>query len=244
MARLSVNVDHVATIRQLRGTKYPDPVLAAYLAELGGADGITIHLRQDRRHIQDRDLFLLRQTVSTHLTLEMAPTEGMAQIALKALPDMVTLVPERSGENTTERGFNLEQEAPEVEPFIVKLQDAGIEVSLFVDPTETNIRIAAELGADFVELNTTYYAESDSFERELEELDRIEKAAFLAAKQKLGVAVGHALDYRNVANIAAIEAVEEFSIGHSIVARAVLVGMERAVREMKEIIEKAANSAK
>ncbi|MCD6418044.1 pyridoxine 5'-phosphate synthase [bacterium] len=236
MPRLSVNVDHIATLRQLRGTKYPDPVLAAYLAELGGADGITIHLRQDRRHIQDRDLFLLRQTVSTHLTLEMAPTEGMAQIALKALPDMVTLVPERSGENTTERGFNLEQEGGEIEPIVRKLQEGGMEVSLFIDPTETNVRIAGEISADFVELNTTFYAESEDFEKELEELDKIERAANLAVKQKLGVAVGHALDYQNVLNIAEISAVEEFSIGHSIICRAALVGMERATREMKELI--------
>ncbi|RKZ33544.1 pyridoxine 5'-phosphate synthase [bacterium] len=239
MSRLSVNVDHIATLRQLRGTKFPDPVLAGYLAELGGADGITIHLRQDRRHIQDRDLFLLRQTVSTHLTLEMAPTEGMLQIALKSLPDMVTLVPERSGENTTERGFNLEQEASEIDPILIKLQDAGIEVSIFIDPTETNIRIASEMGSDFVELNTTFYAECETFEKELEELDRIEKAAILAAKQKMGVAAGHALNYRNVVNVAAIKAIEEFSIGHSIICRAALVGMERATREMKDIIEKA-----
>ncbi len=239
MSRLSVNVDHVATLRQLRGTKFPDPVLAAYLAELGGADGITVHLRLDRRHIQDRDLYLLRQTVSTHLTLEMAPTEGMTKIALDVLPDMVTLVPERSGEDTTERGFNLEQEATDLEPVIRKLQEAEIEVSIFIDPTETNVRIAGELGADFVELNTTHYAEAESFEKELEELDRLERAANLAAKQKLGVAVGHALNYQNVVNVAAIEAVEEFSIGHSIVCRAVLVGMERATREMKELILRA-----
>ncbi len=240
MSRLSVNVDHIATLRQLRGTKYPDPVLASYLAELGGADGITIHLRQDRRHIQDRDLFLLRQTVSTHLTLEMAASEGMAQIAIKAMPDMVTLVPERSGENTTERGFNLEQESGEIEPIVRKLQESGIEVSIFIDPTETNVRVASELAADFVELNTTFYADSDDFEKELEELDRIERAANLAVKQKLGVAVGHAIDYQNVVNIAAIAAVEEFSIGHCIVCRASLVGMERATREMKELILQAA----
>jgi len=238
MSRLSVNVDHIATLRQLRGTKFPDPVLAGYLAELGGADGITIHLRQDRRHIQDRDLFLLRQTVSTHLTLEMAASEGMSQIALKALPDMVTLVPERSGENTTERGFNLEQEAGDLEQIIENLENGGVEVSIFIDPTETNVRIAAEINADFVELNTTFYAESDDFEKELEELDKIEKAANLSAKLKLGVAVGHALDYLNVVNIAAIQAVEEFSIGHSIICRAALVGLERATHEMKELIDK------
>ncbi len=239
MARLSVNVDHVASLRQSRGTKFPDPVFAAYLAELGGADGITIHLRQDRRHIQDRDLAILRQIVSTHLTLEMAPTEGMTQIALKVSPDMVTLVPERSGENTTERGFNLEQEQNEILPIVERLQSGNIEVSLFIDPTETNVRIASEMGVDFVELNTNFYAESDSFEKEIEELDKIERAANLGAKLKLGIAAGHALNYQNVANIAAIEALEELSIGHSIIARAVLVGMERAVREMKEIIVRA-----
>ena len=185
MSRLSVNVDHLATLRQLRGTRFPDPVLGAYLAELGGADGITTHLRQDRRHIQDRDLFLLRQTVGTHLTLEMAPSEGMVQIALKAVPDMVTLVPERSGENTTERGFNLEQEGNELQPIIGKLQESGMEVSIFSDPTETNMRIAGELGADFVELNTTYYVESEDFEKELEEFNKVEGNPFLFSVEEL-----------------------------------------------------------
>ena len=240
MARLSVNVDHIATLRELRGTKFPDPALATYLAELGGADGITVHLRQDKRHIKDRDLFLLRQTVQTHLTLEMAASEGMTQIALKAVPDMVTLVPERSGENTTERGFNLEQEGNDIQPIIKKLQEGSVEVSIFVDPTETNMRVAGELGADFVELNTTYFAEASDFEKELEELEKIERAANLAAKLKIGVAAGHALDYQNIFNIASIEAIEEFSIGHSIICRAALVGMERATREMKDIILRAA----
>jgi pyridoxine 5-phosphate synthase len=239
MARLIVNVDHIATLRQLRKTKYPDPVQAAFLAEMGGADGIVVHLRQDRRHIQDRDWFLLKQVTGLPTTLEMAPAEQLVQIALKSLPDMVTLVPERSGENTTERGFDLDKEAKDLAPMIKRLQDGDIEVSLFVDPTDENMRIASDTGTDFVELNTTYFANANSIEKELEELARIEKAANIAAKHKIGVAVGHALDYHNVSNIAAIDVIEEFSIGHSIICRAALVGMERAVREMKDLIVKA-----
>jgi len=238
MARLSVNVDHVATLRQLRGTKFPDPVFAAYLAELGGADGITIHLRQDRRHIQDRDLAILRQTVSTHLTLEMASSDSMAQVALKYRPDMITIVPERATEKTTERGFKLETEGSTIESLADRFQKAGIAVCIFIDPSEDNVRLAADLGADFVELNTNYYAESESFEQEIEELDRLDRMANLSAKLKLGVAVGHALDYRNISNIAAIEAIEEYSIGHSIICRAVYVGLQKAVEEMKELISK------
>lgn len=244
MPRLSVNVDHVATLRQQRGTHYPDPVFAAYLAELGGADGITVHLRADQRHIAERDLAILVKTVSTHLTLEMGLDEKVLQMALTYKPDMVTLVPERPGEPTTERGFDLSKESTDVEPFVRRLADARIIVSIFTDPNEANIKVAAELGADFVELNTTYYAEATDVVSELAELDKIEKSASLAAKHKLGVAVGHALDYRNVVNIAAIPSVEEFSIGHSIISRAVMVGMERAVREMKLVIENASQSNK
>lgn len=244
MPRLSVNVDHIATLRQQRGTHYPDPVFGAYLAEMGGADGITVHLRTDQRHITERDLAILVRTVSTHLTLEMGLDEKVLQSALTHKPDMVTLVPERPGEPTTERGFDLSVEADNVEPFIRRLADAGITVCLFIDPSEANVKIAAELGADFVELNTTYYAEADDVVRELEELERIEKSASLALKHKLAVAVGHALDYKNVVNIAAIPAVEEFSIGHSIISRAVFVGLEKAVREMKAIIENSAQSGK
>ncbi len=239
MARLSVNVDHVATLRQQRRTKYPDPLFAAFLAESGGADGITVHLRQDRKHIQDRDVVLLRQAVTTHLTIEMAPSMAVFNVVLKAMPDMITLVPERTGELTTETGFDLETDAAQIDGVVKAIQNNSIALSLFVEPSDKNVKIASEIGADFIELNTTKYVDAESFEREIEELERIEKVAAAATKQKLGVAVGHALDYHNVANLAAIRDVEEFSIGHAIVCRAVLVGFERAVREMKELIDNA-----
>ncbi len=239
MSRLSVNIDHVGTIRQARGEKYPDPVHAAVIVEQSGADGVTVHLRKDRRHINDRDLYLVREIVASHLTLEMFSSQEMVDIALQVKPDMVTLVPERPEESTTERGFDLTQEAQEVEPAIEQLTEGGIIVSLFVDPTEENMKAAAAFGADYVELNTNYYAISKSFEEEVDALRTVEKAAHLASKMKLGVAAGHALNYRNVRNIAAIEPIEELSIGHSIIARAIFVGLERAVREMMEEIRRA-----
>ncbi|HHS50979.1 MAG TPA: pyridoxine 5'-phosphate synthase [candidate division Zixibacteria bacterium] len=239
MSRLSVNIDHVATLRQTRSAKFPDPVHAAVMAEQAGADGITLHLRGDRRHIADRDVYLIRQIVTSHMTLEISAKQEMIDIALQIKPDMVTLVPERTGEQTTERGFDLPEEGGELESPVEQLATEGIIVALFVNPTEENMKTAAALGADYVELNTTYYAEAESFEEEVSALRTIEKAAHLASKLKLGVAAGHALNYRNVTNIAAIEPVEELSIGHSIIARAVFVGIEQAVREMKSIIRTA-----
>ncbi len=239
MSRLSVNIDHVGTLRQARGEKYPNPVHAAVIAEQAGADGVTVHLRGDRRHIDDRDVYLIRQVISSHMTLEMAPKQEMIDIAMQIKPDMVTLVPERPEENTTERGFDLAEEGGELESPIEQLANEGIIISLFVNPTEENMKAAAALSADYVELNTSFYTEARSFEEEISALRTIEKTAHLASKLKLGVAVGHGLNYRNVANIAAVEPVEELSIGHSIVARAIFVGLDAAVREMITAIRRA-----
>jgi pyridoxine 5-phosphate synthase len=234
--RLSVNIDHVGTLRGTRRTKYPDPAHAAVLVEQAGADGVTVHLRGDRRHINDRDFYIVRELVTSHLTLECSASQEMIDIALQVKPDMVTLVPENPSENTTERGFDLGQEAPEIEHAVEQLSEAGIIVSLFVDPTEENMKTAAALNADYVELNTNYYAVCKSFEEEIDALRTLERAAHQASKLKLGVAAGHALNYRNVRNIAAIEPVEELSIGHAIIARALFVGLDAAVREMLEIV--------
>ncbi len=239
MSRLSVNIDHVATLRQARGEDYPNPVHAAVMVEQAGADGVTLHLRSDRRHINDRDAYLVRQIVSSHLTIEMAHNQEMIDIALQIKPDMVTLVPERPQENTTERGFDLAEESGELESPIEQLSNEGIIVSLFVNPTEENMKAAAALAADYVELNTSFYAEAKSFEEEISALRIIEKAAHLASKLKLGVAAGHGLNYHNVTNIAAIEPIEELSIGHSIIARALFIGIDQAVREMMTNIRRA-----
>ncbi len=240
--RLSVNIDHVGTLRGTRNTKYPDPSHAAVLVEQAGADGLTVHLRGDRRHINDRDLYLVKEIVSSHLTLECSAVQEMVDIALQVKPDMVTLVPEKPSESTTERGFDLVQEGPEIEHSIEQLSDGGIIVSLFVDPTEENMKASAALNADYVELNTNYYAVSKTFEEEIDALRTLEKAAHQASKLKLGVAAGHALNYRNVRNIAAIEPVEELSIGHAIISRALFVGLDSAVREMLEIIRRTRRS--
>lgn len=232
MPRLSVNVDHIASLRQARAVGIPDPMQAAVMVELAGADGITIHLRQDRRHITDRDAALIKQIVHANLTVEMSPTQEMVDIALKLKPDMVTLVPERAEELTTERGFTLADEGTSLESVIYTISQAEIAVSLFIEPTERDVKQAAEMGADFVELNTSHYADAKSFDDELSALRAIERAAHIAAKQELGIAVGHGLNYKNVSNIAAIESVEEFSIGFAIVARSVFVGLTQAVAEM------------
>ena len=238
MARLSVNLDHVASLRQVREARHPDPVHGAVIVEKAGADGVTLHLRQDRRHINDRDLFLIKQVISINLTVEMAPTDEMIEIALKVKPNMITLVPELTSELTTERGFSLIQEANILEPRIRTLRDAGIAVSLFIDPTEENIKISNELITDFIEINTSRYAEASSYDEEIDSLREIEKAANLGIKEGMGIAVGHGLNYRNVGNVARIKPVEEFSIGHAIVARSVFVGLEQAVRDMINEIEK------
>lgn len=236
MPRLSVNIDHIATVRQARRGVEPDPVYAAVLAELAGADGIIAHLREDRRHIQDRDLRLLREVVKTKLNLEMAATEEMQRIALEVRPDFVTLVPEKREELTTEGGLEVASRTPFIKEYIAPLKEAGIVVSLFIDPDETQIAAAKKSGAQWVELHTGAYANQKSEAAIIEEYNKIVEAARLAASLGLRVGAGHGLNYINVKHIASITEVEELNIGHSIVSRAVLVGMERAVREMKELI--------
>lgn len=233
MLSLGVNIDHVATIRQARRTVEPDPVAAAVLAELGGADGITVHLREDRRHIQDRDVRLLRETVRTHLNLEMAPTQEMIAIALEIKPDYVTLVPEKREEVTTEGGIDLVANLNRFTEVVTQLQDGGIPVSWFIDAEKSQIEAAAKTGAKFIELHTGKYADAkDEATRQLE-LANIERGTQEAIAAGLRVNAGHGLTYWNVYPIASIPQMEELNIGHTIVSRAVLVGMKRAVKEMK-----------
>jgi pyridoxine 5-phosphate synthase len=231
---LGVNIDHVATIRQARRTVEPDPVAAAVLAELAGADGITVHLREDRRHIQYRDVYVLRQTVRTHLNLEMASTDEMVAIALDIKPDYVTLVPEKREEVTTEGGLDVAGQAQRMSEIVANLQDAGIPVSLFIDADPAQIDAAAEMKAKFIELHTGRYAEArDEASRE-KELAALTKGCERALAAGLRVNAGHGLTYWNVYPVACLEGMEELNIGHSIISRAVLVGLERAVREMKQ----------
>jgi pyridoxine 5-phosphate synthase len=234
--RLGVNIDHVATLRQQRGTRYPDPVLAASLAELAGADQITVHLREDRRHIQDRDVRILRETVSVPLNLEMGATDEMVEIAIALKPDMVTLVPEKRAERTTEGGLDVVAEERALHGVVARLTEAGILVSLFVDPRAEQLEASKRTGARVIELHTGDYAEAHTPAGVVQELARLREGARRGAELGLGVAAGHGLDYRNVVAVAALPEVEELNIGHSIVSRAVLVGFERAVREMREVI--------
>lgn len=233
MPTLGVNIDHVATIRQARRTVEPDPVAAAVLAELAGADGITVHLREDRRHIQDRDVRLLRETVRSHLNLEMAATDEMVAIALDVQPDYVTLVPERREEVTTEGGLDIAGQLDRMARVVDKLQSHDIPVSLFVDPTSEQMQASAEVKAQWVELHTGTYAEAKSERDRGIELDHLERATREALDLGIRVNAGHGLTYWNVKPVAAIAGMEELNIGHSIISRAVLVGLERAVREMK-----------
>jgi pyridoxine 5-phosphate synthase len=241
---LHVNIDHVATLRQARGTRYPDPIWAASLCELAGADGITVHLREDRRHIQDRDVQLLRQTVRSTLNLEMAATEAMVEFACRLRPDIVTLVPERREERTTEGGLDVvSQEGPasgELQGRIRRLSQAGIAVSLFIGPDLSQVRAAKALGVPRIELHTGEYCEATlrhgGHEAAKAELERLAIAAETGVGLGLHVAAGHGLDYPNVRPVAALPGVEELNIGHAIVARAVMVGLDRAVREMCEIL--------
>jgi pyridoxine 5-phosphate synthase len=231
--RLSVNIDHIATIRQARRGIEPDPVAAAVIAELAGAEGIIAHLREDRRHVQDRDLRLLRETVHTKLNLEMAATEELARIALEVKPDFSTLVPEKREELTTEGGLEVASRADFMKSYISRLQQGGIVVSLFIDPDDKQIAAARKCGADWVEIHTGAYANAKTEKDRSRELVKISEAAKLAGSLGLRVGAGHGLNYVNVRKIAGIPEVEELNIGHSIIARAALVGMERAVREMK-----------
>lgn len=238
MTKLGVNIDHVATIRQARRAPEPDPVAAAVLAELAGADGITVHLRGDRRHISERDVRLLRQVVTTRLNIEMALTRPMLDLALEIHPDTVTLVPETAEEVTTQGGLALGTNLGPLGEAVRKFLDNGINVSLFIDPESSTIDQARGTGAPMVEFNTASYAEAvpkgldEASPAFLEELDRLRSAADRAASLGLRVLAGHGLTYRNVRPVSEIEPVFELNIGHNIVARAVLVGMERAVREM------------
>jgi pyridoxine 5-phosphate synthase len=232
MPKLNVNVDHVATIRQARGGNEPDPVLAAYLAELAGAHGIVVHLREDRRHIQDRDLYVLRETVKTKLNMEMAATNEMVGIATDVMPDMVTLVPEKREELTTEGGLDVVGNKKAVSKTVDKLRDKGLFVSLFIDPDEKQIKASEEIGADMVELHTGSYAEADNEKRIEKELKKVENSVMTAMDLGLRVAAGHGLNYQNLEPIAWIEEIEELNIGHSIVSRSVIVGIEDAVSEM------------
>ncbi|MBZ4682609.1 MAG: pyridoxine 5-phosphate synthase [Fusobacteriaceae bacterium] len=237
--KLGVNIDHVATLRQARLAKEPDLVRAAVLAEKAGADGITIHLREDRRHIQDKDVYILRQVVTTRLNLEMATSEDIINIAVEVKPDMVTLVPEKREELTTEGGLNiLDEEVKEkTKNAIEKLHAAGIEVSLFIDARTDIMKIAKEIGAEFVEIHTGKYADAETEEERKEELKNIEDAVKAAKALKLKVNAGHGLDYKNVKDIAKIEDIIELNIGHSIVARSIFTGIEEAIKEMKRLIE-------
>ncbi len=239
VTRLCVNVDHVATLRQARLTDYPDPVTAAHLAELGGADGIVIHLREDRRHIQERDLEILRRTVKTHLNLEMALTEEMIGIALRYKPDMVTLVPEKRQELTTEGGLDVKGNLERVKEGVERLKDGGIPVSIFIDPDEGQIEAAKEAGASIVEIHTGRYSDAKNPAEVKREFERIKKASFFAKDIGLTVSAGHGLSYTNVKPIAALRIYHELNIGHSIISMAVFKGIEEAVREMKRLIYEA-----
>ncbi len=230
--RLGVNVDHIATIRQARRTAYPDPVEAALVAERAGADQITVHLREDRRHIQERDVDILRRVVKTELNLEMAASQEMVAIALKYSPDTVTLVPERREELTTEGGLDVIQNRENLQRAIRLLQDGNIRVSMFIDPDLDQVRASHKLDAHAIEIHTGRYAEARSFKERSEELGRIRDAAKAAAKLGLGVAAGHGLHYDNTIPVARILEIVELNIGHAIVARAMLSGMEVAVRDM------------
>ena len=235
MASLGVNIDHIANVRQARQALEPDPVPLALLAELGGADGITIHLREDRRHIQDRDLELLRKTVRCRLNLEIASTAEMVAIAIKNRPDMVTLVPERREEVTTEGGLEVAKNSSELESVIKSIQSSGIPVSLFIDPEEKQIEASWEVGATLVELHTGNYAEASS-NKQFIELAKLQEATAQAMTLGLRVNAGHGLTYQNVEPIASIKGIEELNIGHTIISRALAVGLKEAVREMKLIV--------
>jgi pyridoxine 5-phosphate synthase len=236
MAGLAVNVDHIATLRQARGAAYPDPVAAAVLAELGGADGIVVHLREDRRHIQDRDVRLLRRTVLSKLILEMAATPEMLAMAAEIHPDLVTLVPEKREELTTEGGLDVVSQKEAVNSAIETLHKKEIPVSLFIDPDFSQIEASRDLGADMIEIHTGKFCDASSAEERSKAFADISEAARTAARLDLGVNAGHGICYHTIKAIRDITEIDEYSIGHSIVARAALVGMEKAVREMRSLI--------
>ena len=236
LIRLGVNVDHVATIRQARGGREPDPVTAAHEAELGGADQITVHLREDRRHIQERDVRLLRETAQTPLNLEMAVSEDPIRIALEVRPDQVTLVPERRQEVTTEGGLDVVAGLEGVRAAVQRFRAAGIDVSLFIDPDTAQVQAAQRSGASRIELHTGSFANARGQADVAMEVERLARAGSAARELGLHLALGHGLDYRNVLLVRDLPGVEEMNIGHSIVSRAVFVGLREAVREMKRLL--------
>jgi pyridoxine 5-phosphate synthase len=236
MARLGVNVDHVATLRQARGGTDPDPLAAAVLVELAGADGLVVHLREDRRHIQDRDLRLLREMTRTKLDLEMAADGEMVKIALNIRPDLVTLVPEKRQELTTEGGLDVAGQRDRIQGIVTLLHNSGIPVSVFIEPDLTQVKAAHKISADFVELHTGRYANATRSKEADTEFEAITQAARLSYKLGIGVNAGHGLNYRNVRRLTHIPEIVEYNIGHSIIARSVLVGLVQAVKEMKALL--------
>ncbi|MCX7990941.1 MAG: pyridoxine 5'-phosphate synthase [Proteobacteria bacterium] len=236
MVKLGVNIDHVATLREARKINYPDPVYAAVLAELGGCDGITVHLREDRRHIKERDLYLLKDTIKTRLNLEMSTNEEIVKIALKVKPDMVTLVPEKRQELTTEGGLDVVKNKKKITEVVETLKKAGIEVFIFIDADRKQIETAKKIGAEGIEIHTGRYAEART-KKELEkEFLKIKEAVQFSLDMDLITSAGHGLNYHNVRKIADIPGLYELNIGHSIISYALYVGMERAVRDMVNII--------
>jgi len=236
MVKLGVNVDHVATVREARGIKEPDPVTAAILAELGGADGITVHLREDRRHIQERDVRAIKETIKTRLNLELALAPEILDFALKVKPHAATFVPEKREELTTEGGLDVIGHRQKLEPVIKKFQDNGIIVSLFIDPDPDQIAMAAEIGAEYIEIHTGRYCDAKNSAEVNKEFALIDQACITASNLGLKVNAGHGLNYRNVSEIANLPDIVELNIGHSIIGHAIYVGIERAVREMKALL--------
>jgi len=234
--RLAINIDHVATLREARGALEPDPVTAAHICELAGAEGIVCHLREDRRHINDRDLRLLRESIKTKLDLEMAATEEIIKIAIETLPELATLVPERRQELTTEGGLDVRQHKHFLGDVVKDLQNHEIEVSLFIDPVPEQIEAARAVGANKIEIHTGEYANARSERDQKAQLETVHRAALMASELGLEVNAGHGLNYLNILPIKQIREIDEVSIGHAIISRAIFVGLERAVREMLELI--------
>lgn len=236
--KLCINIDHIATLRQARRESSPDPVIAAGICELAGVDGIVCHLREDRRHINDRDLQILREVVKTKLDLEMAATDEMVKIAIMTKPEMVTLVPEKREEITTEGGLDIVRYKTKISDAIDKIKEHNIKVSVFIDPLPENVDLALEVGSDMIEIHTGVYANTIDIGQKIIELEKIRQIANMAKELAIGVNAGHGLNYLNIVPLANIEEIDEVSIGHSIIARAVFVGLDRAVKEMLEIIRR------
>ncbi|HET7369484.1 MAG TPA: pyridoxine 5'-phosphate synthase [Gammaproteobacteria bacterium] len=240
MPLLGVNIDHIATLRQARGTRYPDPVDAAFIAERAGADSITLHLREDRRHIQDRDVRLLKETLTTPMNLELAAADEVLAVAVEIAPEYCCLVPEKRAELTTEGGLDVKGQLNHIGDVCGRLASAGVTVSLFIDPDEAQIDSAAELRAPVVEIHTGRYADAATAAEREAEFERVRRAVQYAVQRGLTVNAGHGLHYHNAGRIAALPAMHELNIGHAIVARAVITGLDAAVREMKSLLERAA----